>query len=645
VSGGPQRQSHSATPPAGSGADPVLRSATPLVGPTTRPALPIPPVAARPRADLETHHAHEVRIKKPASSTPSSGSAMPLAVAGSLALVVGIAGGFGYSTYRDLQSRSAETPLSQFEPTAGSESPVAEDLSADDSSLVSDADDLTREFRGESVAALFQVPAEPAVNPFEVVPAAAPVSPESVPGTPVPPPTTPLPTAASPSAAPATAAGNPFEAQSEPVPTGTETPKPSSWATRDRKPTGSVRGSATPANKPLPAGARGAAKTDSALFAPPVSDSGKAGAQPLVFPGGDSPPLVSQKPFQRPITDGGARGPVTPVQFEGFSPAAATGSAPTNETAAPPAFAPAQPAPTAAAQEGIGFLPENPAPAGVPAAGSSTVPALDFGNSEPTPGAALVPPPAFPAPAGQDAPPQMRRTPAPFAGSDDLNPVPAPIPAAIPPAAPRGFSQQPPNWPREEAAPSDPFRSAPAASPVAGNGQFTGDETVHTVEAGENYWTISRKHYGMGRYFVALAEFNKSRIADPKLLKPGMKVVVPSAAALTEKYAHLISGAAPAKTYAPQTADASGAGAGGQAIQQVGFFVDRSGAPVYRVSEGDTLSDIAQTCLGRSSRWVQIFGLNRDQLKSPNDLKLGMILRLPQDASGVQAAPEASVIR
>ena len=54
---------------------------------------------------------------------------------------------------------------------------------------------------------------------------------------------------------------------------------------------------------------------------------------------------------------------------------------------------------------------------------------------------------------------------------------------------------------------------------------------------------------------------------------------------------------------------------------------------MYRVGEGDTLGTIAQDHLGRSSRWPRIVELNRESLKDPDDMKLGMILRLPEDAS------------
>ena len=56
---------------------------------------------------------------------------------------------------------------------------------------------------------------------------------------------------------------------------------------------------------------------------------------------------------------------------------------------------------------------------------------------------------------------------------------------------------------------------------------------------------------------------------------------------------------------------------------------------MYRTDEKDTLSDIAARHLGRASRWIQIYEMNRARLSSPNQLKVGTELALPADASNV----------
>lgn len=167
---------------------------------------------------------------------------------------------------------------------------------------------------------------------------------------------------------------------------------------------------------------------------------------------------------------------------------------------------------------------------------------------------------------------------------------------------------------RTAAADNQPYNDA-------GVSGFSPDDTVHIVRKGESFWTIAKKHYRMGRYSAALTEYNKSRIPNPDRIAPGMKVIVPPVATLEQKFGHMISG------YVSPESEAAAAAA------KPGFFVDRMGVPFYRVGEGDTLSDIARNHLGRSSRWVQIVGLNKEHLPNPDAMKPGMVLRLPDDAS------------
>ncbi len=49
----------------------------------------------------------------------------------------------------------------------------------------------------------------------------------------------------------------------------------------------------------------------------------------------------------------------------------------------------------------------------------------------------------------------------------------------------------------------------------------------------------------------------------------------------------------------------------------------------YTVQSGDTLSKISTRVYGVSNRWAEIFEANRDQLPSPNALKVGQVLRIP----------------
>ena len=54
------------------------------------------------------------------------------------------------------------------------------------------------------------------------------------------------------------------------------------------------------------------------------------------------------------------------------------------------------------------------------------------------------------------------------------------------------------------------------------------------------------------------------------------------------------------------------------------------GGRKHTVAKGDTLFVLAQKYYGNKSRWKDIYAANRDVMKSQNDLKIGMELKIPQ---------------
>ena len=200
--------------------------------------------------------------------------------------------------------------------------------------------------------------------------------------------------------------------------------------------------------------------------------------------------------------------------------------------------------------------------------------------------------------------------------------------------------------PRRTAAPAaqidDDFGSRPTGRPL-----IAGD--TYQIEHGDNYWTISRKKYGVGKYFMALAQHNSQVITDPKRMKLGATISTPAAEVLERTYPQLIPKAAPidpiqtASTQAGTIKTVAAAPADSEA--DAGFFVTADGTPMYRIGREDTLSGIAQRHLGRSSRWMQVFELNRDVLTDGNTLKIGATLRLPADASRVDVVGNPRTFR
>lgn len=211
--------------------------------------------------------------------------------------------------------------------------------------------------------------------------------------------------------------------------------------------------------------------------------------------------------------------------------------------------------------------------------------------------------------------------------------------------------------------------------------------TTYTVQENDSFWSISRRVYGTPKYFEALQRYNRSKVADPKKLKPGMQIDTPSPAVLADYTgdaplsptgpsisrepartglpvaaaglpATALSGTSPAglsgeivsvdpvtpaepvRTAASSPAPTAVSGSG-----QAGFFIGNQGYPLYRVASGDTLTAIAADHLGRASRWKQIYRMNQDALKSPDDLAPGLVLKLPGDASRVPLIDRTSSLR
>jgi nucleoid-associated protein YgaU len=66
------------------------------------------------------------------------------------------------------------------------------------------------------------------------------------------------------------------------------------------------------------------------------------------------------------------------------------------------------------------------------------------------------------------------------------------------------------------------------------------------------------------------------------------------------------------------------------------IYVDSSLAPpaapaakTYTVQAGDTLSKISKQFYGDANKYMKIFDANKDQLKDPNMIKVGQVLKIP----------------
>jgi nucleoid-associated protein YgaU len=203
---------------------------------------------------------------------------------------------------------------------------------------------------------------------------------------------------------------------------------------------------------------------------------------------------------------------------------------------------------------------------------------------------------------------------------------------------------------------STPTRIADAPMPreEVGAGEQV-DPILHTVQEGENFWTISRRYYGSARYYLALHDANKKVVPKVDVLYVGTTVKVPPVEALDRD---LVARGKPLASKEPTTRDDQVATSRrttqpreGRAVPtrtradvELGMptgrarrsgsrdEIDEPSRPTYRVRSHDTLRSIARDTLGDSHRYREILELNRDVIDDPTHLVSGQTLTLPEDA-------------
>ncbi|MFG0330807.1 MAG: LysM peptidoglycan-binding domain-containing protein [Phycisphaerales bacterium] len=153
--------------------------------------------------------------------------------------------------------------------------------------------------------------------------------------------------------------------------------------------------------------------------------------------------------------------------------------------------------------------------------------------------------------------------------------------------------------PRNEEAPAaiemttEPLTTAPPA------GVFQ-----HVVRRHDTLYSIARQHYGDGKLWDRLAQYNRDRLPDDLKLTPGLALLVPSKEALGVS--------APAPTPVVPNANPKPAP-----------------AREYTIQRGDTLSEISLELLGTSKRWREIYELNRGRIKDPGNVPAGVTIQIP----------------
>lgn len=134
--------------------------------------------------------------------------------------------------------------------------------------------------------------------------------------------------------------------------------------------------------------------------------------------------------------------------------------------------------------------------------------------------------------------------------------------------------------------------------------------TEYVVQKGDTLWVIAKKVYGKGSQWHRIYDANRDRLASPEAnLKLGMKLAIPAAEAAP----------VPSREAAP-------ADAWGSQMAAVG-----SGR-THVVESGESLYTIARKYYGsgEKAKTDVIFTANRSKMSSPDMLKVGMSLEIPE---------------
>jgi nucleoid-associated protein YgaU len=167
-------------------------------------------------------------------------------------------------------------------------------------------------------------------------------------------------------------------------------------------------------------------------------------------------------------------------------------------------------------------------------------------------------------------------------------------------------------------------------------------DKTHRIIDGDTLQKLAQRYLGRADRYLELYAYNRDVLTDPDVLPIGVGIRIPSRVVIAPD-ANALAGVTPppvlplvplapasptsppAIANSPNPAPAnSPAGAPAAAAS-----AQKNGPRTYTVQEGDNLVDIARKLYGDGRKHEALFQANRRTMRTPADLKPGMILAVP----------------
>ncbi len=137
--------------------------------------------------------------------------------------------------------------------------------------------------------------------------------------------------------------------------------------------------------------------------------------------------------------------------------------------------------------------------------------------------------------------------------------------------------------------------------------------TWYTIRGGETLAKIAREKLGDASLWRNLHEINRDRIPDPNVVPAGVTIRLPKKDDLLAALGRDGSeggNSAPPESSPPQNESALR-------------------LTTYTVKPGESLSKVAAKVLGTGNRWRELYELNKDVIKNPDNVPAGTVLKVP----------------